>query len=59
MEKQYERVNEPMTDKLDRAAKSYAAGRIDCSNPKYIASQLQEIANRIRKSHSDKIEGVR
>ena len=54
MVKEYEKVNEPMVDKLPRVAQNYRAGRIACDKPFYIAQQLDEIADRIRKMHADK-----
>ena len=54
MAKEYEKVNEPIVDKLPRAAQSYRAGRISCPNPFNVAQQLDEIADRIRRMHADK-----
>lgn len=52
MTKEYERVNEPMEEKLERVAQSYAAGRISCPDPRYVAFSLRESTDRIRKMHS-------
>jgi hypothetical protein len=54
MKIEYERVNEPMVDKLSRVAQSYRAGRISCPHPYDVARQLDEIADRIRRMHADK-----
>ena len=54
MKTEYEKVNEPMVEKLARAAQSYRAGRISCPQPFHIAQQLDEIADRIRRAHADK-----
>lgn len=54
MKTEYEKVNEPMVDKLPRAAQGYRSGRIQCPNPFNTASQLDEIVDRIRQMHADK-----
>lgn len=46
-EKQYERVNEPMIEKLYRVADSYDRGKLPCHDPHFIATQLRESAKRI------------
>jgi HAMP domain-containing protein len=56
MPKEYEKVNEPLVDKLERAAKSYDAGRISCEHPHQVAAQLRENADRIRKRHAERIK---
>lgn len=55
MATQYEKVNEPMVEKLPRVAASYRTGRISCPNPMHTAAQLDEIADRIRRMHAEKI----
>jgi hypothetical protein len=56
MAREFEKVNEPLVDKLERAAKSYDAGRIQCDHPHQVASQLRENADRIRKRHAEKVK---
>ncbi len=55
--KQYERVNEPMVDKLEHAAKSYEALRLGLPtrdfDPFNVARMLRESADRIRRMHAE------
>lgn len=44
---QYERVNEPMVEKLYRVADSYDRMKVACDNPRWVATQLRESAKRI------------
>lgn len=46
-EKQYERVNEPMLEKLYRVADNYEKGKVSCPDRHYIANALRESARRI------------
>jgi hypothetical protein len=61
--KQYEAVNEPIVEKLERAAKSCDSGRIQAAyGPHFFhfdgestARSLRDNADRIRKSHTEKV----
>ena len=54
--KEFEKVNEPLVDKIERAAASYRTGRLRCPNADYMVQQLREIADRIRKMHANSLE---
>lgn len=55
MTTQYEKVNEPMVDKLYRVADRYERGYIHCPDPQGVAFMLRASAKRIEEAHARKM----